>query len=284
MKTVLLTPSWLPDLERCRFLVESARRFATGFSAHYLVVDAKDAAPFRELTGDGVELLIKEDILPAWLHHVPMNRKWWWSTRTLPVRGWIVQQVVKFAVAAREDWDAVCFADSDVFFVDEFAASSLWRQGDLRLYRDERKPHFYADRRYRNWYAAASRMLDLGDPASLPGAYIAQLVTMRSDSARRMCERIEAQTGLPWMTALLRTVDFSEYIVYGTFVEHVEESRGHFMDASQPCHSSWFFDVEDNDSLRSFLASKTPEQVAVLVQSNLGIPAEQVRALLEDLS
>jgi len=50
MKTVLVTPSWLPDLERCRFLVESARRFAAGFSAHYLVVDAKDAAPFRNGT------------------------------------------------------------------------------------------------------------------------------------------------------------------------------------------------------------------------------------------
>ena len=109
-------------------------------------------------------------------------------------------------------------------------------------------------------------------------------LTMRSDSVRRMCTHIESQTGRPWMTTLLRALDFSEYIVYGAYVEHVDESRGHFMDASQPCHSSWFFDVEDEVSLRSFLATKTPEQVALLVQSNLGIPVEQVRALLDDLS
>ncbi len=283
MQTVLVTPSWLPDLERCRFLVESARRLTRGFSAHYLVVDAKDAPAFSALTGDGVQLLIKEDILPPWLHHVPLSRKWWCSTRTLPVRGWIVQQVVKLAVAAREEWDAVCFADSDMIFVEEFAASNLWRTGALRLYRDNRKPHFYADRRYRNWYASAARMLGLGNPAALPGAYITQLVTMRSDSVRRMCTHIESQTGRPWMTTLLRALDFSEYIVYGTYVEHVEQCRDHFTDASQHCHNSWFFDVEDKDSLRSFLASKTPEQAAVLVQSNLGIPAAQVRLALDEL-
>ena len=192
----------------------------------------------------------------------------------------IVQQV-EVAVAAREEWDAVCFADSDLIFVEEFAASNLWRTGALRLYRDDRKPHFYADRRYRNWYASAARMLGLGNPAALPGAYITQLITMRSDSVRRMCTHIESQTGRPWMTAPACPRFFRVHCLRGLRRARGREPRP--FHGRLPAYYAPVLRCQGRGFATQFSGDQ-PEQVALLVQSNLGIPVEQVRALLDDLS
>jgi hypothetical protein len=49
------------------------------------LVDAQDEKAFRNIAG-------------FWLHQSSLNRKWWWSLRVFPVRGWILQQVIKIAI------------------------------------------------------------------------------------------------------------------------------------------------------------------------------------------
>ncbi|MEM8499753.1 MAG: DUF6492 family protein [Pseudomonadota bacterium] len=276
MNITLVTPSYRPDLERCNQLVESVGEHVSGLDQHILLIDDEDMAVFKHLAGEGVSLIRKEDILPSWVSRMRWHQGWWWSKKTLPVRGWIMQQVAKLGIAEHLDTDVIVFADSDVSFVRPFDAGSLVRDSgsgepQVRLYRDERKPHFYQNRRYRNWYRFAARALGLGNPDALSGAYIAQMVSWDRHSVIDMHRHIEQHTGLCWQAAVMRSLDFSEYVLYGAYVENVAaESRRHFFDPSLICHSSWYHDIKDQASLERYLESIGNEHCAVHIQSNLG--------------
>lgn len=99
MKTVLITPSHLPDLQRCELLLETADKHVSGMAGHCLIVDQSDMPSFAHLQSNHITLIAKEDLLPGWIKKSPWPRKWWLSTKTMPVRGWILQQVVKLLVA-----------------------------------------------------------------------------------------------------------------------------------------------------------------------------------------
>jgi hypothetical protein len=47
------------------------------------------------------------------------------------------------------------------------------------------------------------------------------------------------------------------------------------------CHVSWEYDIASPAGREAFLAALEPENVAVLVQSNLRLPAAEWRSLLE---
>jgi hypothetical protein len=52
-----------------------------------------------------------------------------------PVRGWILQQVIKLAAVAASGDDAVLVVDSDVEFVRPFTAEMFVRDGRVRFFR-----------------------------------------------------------------------------------------------------------------------------------------------------
>ncbi|MFN3235580.1 MAG: DUF6492 family protein [Pseudomonadales bacterium] len=278
--TALITPSWLPDLERCEQLIHSAQRHVEGFTNHYVLIDARDEKVFRQRLGSACEYVIKEDLLPGWLHQSRWNRKWWWSLRALPVRGWILQQVTKLGITQYLNEDAYCFADSDTRFVRRFSADQLWYGERLRFFRDTRKQHFYESHRYRNWYGFAARQFDLGDEQSLDGSYIAQLTAMRQDTVAQLLETLEAKHGRSWLDVMLRSLDFSEFVLYGVFVDECLNGAGHRGMAEGLCHSSWFFDIETQEDINRFVAEIDPMQAAVHLQSNLKLnPLALERAL-----
>lgn len=280
MKTILVTPSYAPDLERCRLLVESVEKYAVGIDKHILVIDRRDAAAFSDLRRANVELVFKEDLLPSWVRQMSFNRRWWWSGKTLPVRGWVMQQVVKLSIAEHFDADIILFADSDMLFVRPFDASTLVRSNSLgdqqvRLYRDERKPHFYTDRRYKNWYGYAAKTLGLQAETRMEGAYICQLASWHRPVVLQLLRHLEQQHVRPWQQVIMRSLDISEYVLYGVFVENYLHDSSHYFDSELLCHSSWYYDIGDRKSLNSYLGSARIEQVAVHLQSNLGISVEQ---------
>lgn len=64
MKNILVTPSFAPDFQRCKLLVESANRMVGGIAANYLLIVRKDEPVFAPLTGGRVHLMYKEKLLP----------------------------------------------------------------------------------------------------------------------------------------------------------------------------------------------------------------------------
>ena len=49
MKTAIVTASWDQDFERCKLLCETMDKHVTGFTKHYILVDSKDVALFRQI-------------------------------------------------------------------------------------------------------------------------------------------------------------------------------------------------------------------------------------------
>lgn len=271
MKIDLITPSYAPDFDRCKVLCESIETYVTGIENHFLVVDRQDRELFSPLESTRCSVVVKEEILPSWLHHLPWSRKWWLSERTIPVRGWILQQIVKLSVAEWSQADVFMFADSDVFFVRPFDARSTLKDDRVRLFRTPKKGEDHKDRRHKHWDHHAARLFSLQGNDHCKFDYISQLNTWRRDVLIKLLERIEEGTGMPWKQALCNQLHFSEYVIYGVFVDRVlgTTDAGHYLDWSEICNCSWHQVIDGQQALNRFINRTLPNQSAVLVQSNL---------------
>ena len=85
---------------------------------------------------------------------------------------------------------------------------------------------------------------------------------------------------------MARQHDFSEYVVYGVFADHVlgEEASGHYRAAEDLVHAGWFFDLATDDGVEEFVNGFTHGQVGVAIQSterfSLAERREMVRRIM----
>lgn len=289
----IATPSYAGDVERCRLLCASIDRFVTGHAVHYLLVEDRDVPLFRDLEAPHRHVIAESDLLPSWFRSRPDplslgRRRVWTGARALlkgvpPLRGWHAQQLRKFALPLRTNEDVVLFADSDMFFLRPFDLASLATDQGIRLYR---KPDgITADMpEHRIWCDNASALLGLAAPTLPSPDYINNMVSWRRDNVRALVAHVEQVSGRDWVRALAGRRSFSEYMIYGYFVERVLGlgPAGHWADQRELCKVFWGeADAGGIDSLRSFEEVMQPWQVAVGVQSFLGEPIEKIRALFE---
>jgi hypothetical protein len=250
-----------------------------------VLVASKDVAAFRRFAGPRREIIDEADILPGWLRRFPdpfsfMRRDVWLSLRTAPMRGWHVQQLRRFAIAAAISEDAVLNCDSDVAFVAPFDAGSGWQGGDLRLYRRDNALNQPGAEEQRLWSANAARCLGLPG-GSGPHDYINTLIEWRTDSVRAMLARIEANSGRHWVAAIGKDRTFSECMIYGRHADDVEKLVGHYVSSESKCRVYWTGPALDRAGIRDFIASRAPHQVAVGLQSFVGMDLSDIRAVLE---
>jgi hypothetical protein len=279
MRTVLVTPTYAPDFERCRLLVDSCQQYVSGVQRHLLLIDEAERDLFACLESDQVEILCKEQLLPWWIRRNPLSSRWWLSLASLPVRGWILQQVVKLAIAEQCDADALLFADSDMVFIRPFSPDDIRRGDKLRHYRAQRGPRMYSDRRYRNWYRVAASIAGLPDPDSIDGAYIAQLNCWRRENVEALYRALEQAALGSWQARLLRCLDFSEFVLYGAFVDYaLGDASGHYRDPDNLCHSSWYYPIVNDTDVDRFISELDPRHHALHLQSNLGLNPELLSA------
>ena len=112
----------------------------TGAPRHYILVEQRDVALFRQLETSDRMVISERDLLPDWLrpYNDPLSlfrRRIWLSRRTQPLRGWHVQQLRRIAIASHVREDALIYVDSDVAFIKPFDADVFWRNGLVRLFR-----------------------------------------------------------------------------------------------------------------------------------------------------
>lgn len=289
----IATPSYSGDFERCRLLCDSIDRFVSGHAVHYLLVEDRDVGLFRPLEGPRRRVVAEADLLPSWLRSWPDpssagRRRVWTGLGALrrglpPMRGWHAQQLRKLALPLKCGEEVVLFADSDMIFLRPFELTALAKDGAVRLYR---KPAgIRADMaRHRVWCEVAAGLLGLPAPAFPSPDYINNLVSWRRDDVVAMMERIESLSGRDWVSAIARHRQFSEYMIYGYFVEQGLglDRAGHWADPQELCKVYWFpEDVSGIAGLRSFEEVLEPGQVAVGVQSFIGQPVARLRALFE---
>ena len=282
----IVTASYAPDFERCRLLCESIDRFVTGASHHYILVEGRDVALFRQLETRTRTVISERDLLPGWLrpYDDPLSlfrRRIWLSLKTQPLRGWHVQQLRRIAIAAHTSEAMLIYCDSDIAFLKPFDCKLFWRDGLVRLFR---RDDGVAEARsnHKAWSRNAGSALGIAQPAISPHDYIATLISWRRDAILAMCSHIEKLHSRHWVEVIASERQFSECMIYGRYVDEVIGSAGHFHGAEEFCRVQWFPSEYSNSDaeVQALIAEVTAEQVAIGMQSFIGTDIARIRRLL----
>lgn len=286
----ILTCSFRGDLQLCRMLCNSVDRLVPDDITHLVVVPGKDVELFRSMTNHRRQVVAQERWLPPGFWRVPVPTKVWRSVglpmrdiylspRTPPVRGWIVQQIIKLAASRDLDCEVILHADSDIVFIRRLRPERLITDGKVRLYHNpeagETMPHA-------TWHLAAAKLLGIKPSRYFGADYIDALPTWRRSVVVRLTSDLEARFGTDWRITLARTPHFAEYILYGIFVEHVLglEQAGHVADVESLALTRWQGDFEDEPAMDAFVRSLRPGHVACGLQSTLGLSIDSRRELV----
>lgn len=285
MKTAVITASWSPDLDRCALLCESLDRFLLGDWHHYLLVEPGDVAAFKPLQGPRRTVVSEADLFPWWLRSFPDpsnlgRRRVWLSPFSVPLRGWHAQQIRRMAMARHIDAEMLLSIDSDVVMVRPFDPSGMWADGNMCMYRIDAGISREMTE-HQQWSAHAGKLLGLSAAVTPAPDYINTFIGWRADAARAMLDHIEKISGRNWVRALISSRAISECMIYGRFVDEVQNGEGHTHSDQPLCHVLWRREAhpETLEGLKTFMAELKPEQVAVGVQSFVDHPISDIRRL-----
>lgn len=281
-----VTASYRLDLGRCALLNRSLEACAPAYE-HVIVVDRGDIPLFRKLQSNRTTVVAKEEVLPVWVRRIDTLRiglrsNVWVQAQGRPIRGWLLQQLVKLAVAESLSADVLVHADSDVVLLRPFSVPSVVdSSGRVRLYArpgsiDESLPGHVS------WHRSAEKLLDI-EPAGLPMPdFISSLVPWKRENAVALLEHIETTTGSHWLRALAATWDVSEYTLYGRFARDVlGASGGQFVSASPLCTDYYKHVPLTVPELTTFLDRVDEEAIAVSLTSKAGMEPEDYVEVLE---
>ncbi|MCZ8180738.1 MAG: DUF6492 family protein [Rhizobium sp.] len=285
MKTAIVTASYHADFDRFRLLCETLDAHVTGYTKHYVLVEDRDVPLFRQLQSPRRIVIGEKDLLPSWLKVFPDpmtmgRRRIWLSFRTKPLRGWHVQQFRRIAIADLVDDDAFLYLDSDVAFLRPYNCDQLWRNGNLRLLIRPNALAAESMDEHRLWSANAGTLLGLPESQLSTNDYVGTMIAWKRSSILDMCRRIETVTGEHWIAAMGKQRRFSECMMYGRFVDDVEKGAGHFHDQTELCKVFWLAPPPTEEEFRAFVRDMAPEQVALGMQSFLGLEPKDIRRVL----
>jgi len=198
------------------------------------------------------------------------------------VSGWHVQQVLKIAGAIELPHQRYCILDSDIVFFRDFDLSGLDDPNSVPLLR-------VADRvtlkqtRHARWVETAHQLLGLSRPQLPAFDFIGHIIFWDRQAIRAMVARIEEVTGRDWIEALCKTREFSEYMLYGYFVQNDAKFSGmHTPSPHTCCVSYWDHLKLDRSELNRLLGEADEKDVAFSAASFSGTPVEMIRAAIEE--
>jgi Family of unknown function (DUF6492) len=282
-KFALITPSYPPDFERCRLLCQSVKKYIDPAINHYIIVEKRDLDLFRQLERQNTKILIVESFIPWWVRRIPLVQKSWVSLKTIPVRNWIMQQIVKIAVAKEIDEEISVMVDSDVAFIRPFDSQHIIRDEKIRLFCD-RQGNEIQRQWHDKWHKSANRLLGLPDVDPAIPDYIGHVISWKRQHVMEMCQHIEKVSGKPWMETLFNCWHLSEFVLYGIFVEKIlQDKSSHYFESENLCHDYWFTESLSEEQLKQFFQGIRPEQVAIMISAKSGMSALEYSDLVEQM-
>jgi len=283
----LLTPTYGRDLELCTLLCESVDRHVIAFSKHYLLVPDCDLPLFAHLASERRIVIPASAYLPDWLRPLPRiiqrkRRQFWWSLRAKPVSGWHVQQFLKIAATISLPHQRYCILDSDVVFFRDFDLSHFEYPNPIPLLTMENA--VIADQpRQSRWVETSHQLLGYPTPTLPASDFIGHIIFWDQQTTRALTSRIESMTGLDWIDALCKTREFSEYMLYGYFVQNDPAfSAVHRAVPTTPCVSYWEQPTLSKGELNQLLETANRHDVAFSIASFSGTPVETIRAAIAE--
>lgn len=289
-----LTPSYRGDLDRFILLRRTVERFARCRVEHVAAVPRQDVSLFRDaLRQDtGVRVVAQQDYVapmfyaPAWSKFLQekLGRRAWRLTQTRfgGRPGWIVQQIVKLSAPELFAEGAVCIVDSDLLFVREFDVSDLLPASGTRVLmrlEPEKEPA-----KHRNYMRKSRELLKLA-PNGEDHHFMAYPAIWYTDWVQQLRDELERRHGKPWQQVLYDSGFFSEYLLYGVYLDEVLIPPG-LEQRKAPLHVG-VWDREGFDRfmrsprqiLDSYPAGKAP--LTLVVQSNIGMAPQSYANTIE---
>lgn len=280
----VITPSYAPDAELCQDLNASVLRYTPDSVVHYIITPRRDVRLFSRLRGPRTEVLAVNDLLPRHVIPVP-GANFWVNLRhpVPPVRGWMMQQLVKLQAAVQIPADRLLLVDSDVLLVRPVASNTFTSDGRTRFYRKEAGVAGHMTR-HLVWHSVAREMLGLpAEPLPLPD-YVSAFNIWDRGTVLALQERIQQVTGRHWLDVVSAQLHFSEFILYGVFVDKVlGDSARVEPSASMLCHSYWKPSPLSMAEADSFIRSTPAEDVAVMISAKSRTPLQVRRAAMASL-
>jgi hypothetical protein len=277
---LVLTPSFGPDFELCADLNRSVLAFSADDVRHQIVVPRRDLELFGRLAGPRTEIRAEPEFLPASFVKAPgVNLTVNLRRPFPPVRGWILQQVLKLAAAAQADADVVLLVDSDIEFVRPFSATDF--RGDDGVVRFYRKPNEIDDRLPRHvlWHHAAHALLGLKPPTVPMHDYVSSLLAWDPTLVRQLLAQVESTTGRRWADAVAGQLHFSEWTLYGVFVDAIVGPPANADPADRSrCHARWDTTPLDDSTVSEFVAGMGDDDLAIMISAKSHTPLDVRRA------
>jgi hypothetical protein len=298
MTLAVITPSYAHDWPLFKDLHDSVLFHTEASVRHYVIVPNADVRLFSQATGQRCVVISEEELYPPHFRSVSMVNQMMKHVPYVPshariaafnvkrpfypIRGWIMQQALKMEMCRRVDAEVLLLLDSDVVVIRHVTAATLCRQGRPRFYRlpaavDSRLPQHV------QFHEVSRNLLGLPPPRLPAPDYISSLNVWDPYVIRAMLTRVEYVTSRYWMDAVTAQTTFSEWTLYGVFVdEFVKDIANAATDASL-CHSYWDPIPLTAERAADFLASVRPDDVAILIQSKSKTPLAVRRAALRSL-
>lgn len=296
----VITPSYRPDLAGFRRLHASVRRHTDADVEHHVIVPGRDAPLYRGIGSDRLVVWTYQDVLPAGL--TPTDRLAAatrmvpglpasfncaainWRRPWKPVRGWVLQQIVKMCLVDHVEADVFVNFDSDVVLVRRLGPEHVVHGGTVRLY--TREESIDPGMRHYQWAETAHELLGLPfEQADSYPDHIAGLVSWDPRLLRACLDRVEEVSGTSWAPAIAERLRFSEDILYGTYVRTFgSEQDLRFQRDTTLCHSYWETEAMAADQVECFVAEFKEEDCAVHIQSNTDTDDRVFSAVVERLS
>lgn len=288
LKLCLITPSYKPDFAKCRLLAQSIDRFVKESIHHYIVVDRQDLSLFQQLKSSNRTIITVESILPWWIKKIPVIKNGWFSCKTLPIRNWLVQQIVKLEIANHLQEDVLVFVDSDVFFIEPFDPQQFIKDDLVRLQRVSFDPSFVLNLKTRiDWCNSATSLLGLPPFEKFNRenpfvGYVGNLITWRRNNVLLLHQHIERVTQKSWIKAIANSWYFSEYMLYGIFAERILKDRsGHYRDSQPLTHEYWGTTPLTKEQLQQFRQNMNPKCIAMMISAKSETPIDVYTPLIE---
>ncbi len=279
----LVTPSHRGDIERFALLCDSIDRYVTGHQRHYVIVNDDDMTLFARFDHGSRVLLPSSQFLPSWIKPLPSfvsrnGRRIWWSFRSAPLHGWHVQQLLKISSVLTLPYQRYCIVDSDNVFFRPFDIAAYAGNESVPLYVDRHAIRAEAPL-HSVWIRNCNRLLGIKPTAFPADDFIGNLIVWDKSTLRALTMKIEQVTKVGWMASLCKTRAFSEYLLYGHFVEQTPAHQAaHRLTADSPVACYWDGDPLDSHALWAMISRSSPATVALCIESFSSTPVGLIRA------
>lgn len=283
----IITPSYDKDFERCKLLVESIKKYVTQNVNHYIIVEEKDEQLFESLVDENINIILKEKILPKRIIRLPFTvkgRNIWFNFKGKILRGWIIQQIIKIGIANFIDEDVLVYMDSDEFFVKKVNFNeSFVQNGMIRLFRE-------TGRTEEKWDKTISKLLNVRPKNCRNVNYVEHPVTWRRKNVLEMQKYIEKISGKSWIDTISDNWHFSEYQLYGNFVDNILKSNSlHYHDNNKlSLKHEWANGIRpeklNKNELKEFFSNISEQHISVMISSAANIPVKEYHEFFNNLN